>query len=184
MKASIRLRRVYDPPGSADGRLFLVERLWPRGMRKESLALDTWLKDIAPSTALRRWYGHDPQKWSEFRRRYRRELAANQAAWQPLLPQAPKGAQVASVHAGATLSQTLLRIPKESALPEGRHDTDATLVLLEGELTVEAEGKTFQLARGSVLELPKGTIYRGRTKWDKAALGLITLAGPWSRAPE
>jgi uncharacterized protein YeaO (DUF488 family) len=91
MKASIRLRRVYDPPGSADGRLFLVERLWPRGMRKEALALDTWLKDIAPSTALRRWYRHDPQKWPEFRRRYRRELAANEAAWQPLLAAARQG---------------------------------------------------------------------------------------------
>jgi quercetin dioxygenase-like cupin family protein len=111
-------------------------------------------------------------------------LAMDDAAWQPLLPEASRGPQVASVHAGAGLSQTLLRVPKESTLPPGRHDTDATLVLLEGELTIEAEGRTFQLARGSVLELPKGTAYRGRTKWDKPALGLITLAGPWSRAPE
>lgn len=110
-------------------------------------------------------------------------LAMDDAAWEPLLPDFPKGAQVAPVHAGPALSQTLLRVPKESALPSGRHDTDATLVLLEGELTIEAEGKTFQLARGSVLELPKGTLYRGRTKWDKPALGMITLAGPWSRAP-
>jgi quercetin dioxygenase-like cupin family protein len=112
-----------------------------------------------------------------------RLLAMDDAAWQPLLPGAEKGAQVAPVHAGPALSQTLLRLPKESAMPPGRHETDATLVLLEGELTIEAEGKTFQLARGSVLELPKGTVYRGRTKWDKPALGLITLAGPWSRAP-
>ena len=104
-------------------------------------------------------------------------------SWQRLSSDAPKGVEVGTVHAGSTLSQTLLRLPKESSLPPGTHDADATLVLLEGEVTIEAEGKTFALAQGSVLDLPKGTVYRGRTKWDKKALLLITLAGPWARQP-
>lgn len=111
-------------------------------------------------------------------------LSLGDAPWQPLTPGAVKGLEIAAVHAGAVLSQTLLRVPKDTAFPEGRHEADATLVLLEGELTIEAEGKTFQLAQGSVLDLPKGTVYRGRTKWDKKALALITLAGPWARRPD
>lgn len=91
MKPSIHLRRVYDPPGRDDGRLFLVERLWPRGVRKEALHLEAWVKAVAPSTALRRWYGHDPAKWPEFQRRYRLELAASPAAWRPLLDSARQG---------------------------------------------------------------------------------------------
>ena len=70
----IRIRRVYEEPEPADGTRFLVERLWPRGMRKEALRLDGWLKGVAPSGELRRWFGHDPAKWEEFRRRYRKEL--------------------------------------------------------------------------------------------------------------
>jgi len=70
------MKRIYDEPSPADGRRVLVERLWPRGVRKADAALDEWLRDIAPSTELRRWYGHDPEKWAEFRRRYREELAA------------------------------------------------------------------------------------------------------------
>ncbi len=91
MTAVIRLRRVYEPSGGDEGRLFLVERLWPRGIRKEALQVEAWVKDAAPSTALRRWYGHDPQKWPEFQRRYRHELAASPAAWQPLLEAARHG---------------------------------------------------------------------------------------------
>jgi uncharacterized protein YeaO (DUF488 family) len=91
MKPSVHLRRVYDPPDRDDGRLFLVERLWPRGVRKEALQVEAWLRDVAPSTELRRWYGHDPAKWPEFQRRYRRELSANPAAWQPLLSAARQG---------------------------------------------------------------------------------------------
>jgi uncharacterized protein YeaO (DUF488 family) len=91
MTPSIHLRRVYDPPDRGEGRRYLVERLWPRGMRKEALKLDAWLKDMAPSTALRRWYGHDPEKWPEFQRRYRRELTANPAGWEALLEAARQG---------------------------------------------------------------------------------------------
>ncbi len=73
--AGFRLKRIYDPVAVDDGRRILVERLWPRGLRKEDAALDDWLRDVAPSPELRRWYGHDPEKWPEFRRRYREELA-------------------------------------------------------------------------------------------------------------
>jgi uncharacterized protein YeaO (DUF488 family) len=70
----INLKRAYEEPSREDGFRVLVERLWPRGVRKEALALDLWLKDIAPSPELRRWFGHDPARWEEFCRRYWREL--------------------------------------------------------------------------------------------------------------
>jgi uncharacterized protein YeaO (DUF488 family) len=81
----IRIKRVYEPPAKEDGARFLVERLWPRGIKKEALQMDTWCKNAAPSDALRRWFRHDPAKWEEFQRRYRAELAENLAAWQLLL---------------------------------------------------------------------------------------------------
>ncbi len=81
----LNLKRVYEPPDHADGTRFLVERLWPRGISKEAAKLDGWLKDVAPSDTLRKWYGHDPKKWEEFRRRYFDELADNSDAWHPLL---------------------------------------------------------------------------------------------------
>lgn len=87
----IRIQRVYDAPTQGAGKSFLVERLWPRGVRKEALRLDDWLKETAPSTELRRWFAHDPAKWPEFQRRYRQELKANPAAWQPLLAAARRG---------------------------------------------------------------------------------------------
>jgi uncharacterized protein YeaO (DUF488 family) len=71
---SLHLKRAYDPASAADGSRYLVERLWPRGVKKEELALTAWLKDLAPSTELRRWYNHDPARWPEFVRRYRAEL--------------------------------------------------------------------------------------------------------------
>ena len=67
----IRLKRVYEDMEDSDGTRFLVERLWPRGMKKEELVLDAWLKDVAPSSDLRRWYAHDVQKWEEFQHRYK-----------------------------------------------------------------------------------------------------------------
>lgn len=76
----IGLKRAYDKPSRDDGRRILVERLWPRGLRKEALLLDAWEKDVAPSTQLRQWFGHDPQKWQEFRRRYFAELDRNSKA--------------------------------------------------------------------------------------------------------
>ena len=67
---NIKLKRAYDSAGSGDGTRILIDRLWPRGVRKADAAIDLWAKDIAPSTALRRWFGHDPARWHEFRRRY------------------------------------------------------------------------------------------------------------------
>lgn len=73
----IHLKRAYDPPSKQDGQRILVERLWPRGVTKAKAAIDHWLKDIAPSPELRRWFNHEPEKWPEFQRRYREELKAN-----------------------------------------------------------------------------------------------------------
>ncbi|MCB5944654.1 DUF488 domain-containing protein [Acidocella sp. KAb 2-4] len=72
----LHVKRVYDPPATSDGARVLVDRLWPRGLRKENAALTLWLKEIAPSAALRQWFGHDPARWAEFQRLYRQELKA------------------------------------------------------------------------------------------------------------
>jgi uncharacterized protein YeaO (DUF488 family) len=87
----IKIKRAYDTPAEADGRRFLVERLWPRGVKKENLKLDAWLKDAAPSTELRKWFNHDPAKWQEFQRRYQAELKQHPEAWQPILEAGSKG---------------------------------------------------------------------------------------------
>lgn len=87
----IRLKRAYEPAAGNDGARFLVERLWPRGVRKTRLKLDRWLKDVAPSTDLRKWFGHDPKKWPAFRRRYFTELRGHRTAWQPLVTAARHG---------------------------------------------------------------------------------------------
>jgi uncharacterized protein YeaO (DUF488 family) len=70
----LRLKRAYEPAVPSDGRRILVDRLWPRGLSKKRVAIDEWMKELAPSAALRRWFAHDPTKWPEFQRRYRREL--------------------------------------------------------------------------------------------------------------
>lgn len=90
-KPAIDVCRVYGL-SAEDGRArFLVDRLWPRGVKKDALQLDAWLKDVAPSSTLRAWFGHDPQRWGEFRHRYEAELDANPSAWQPLLDAASQG---------------------------------------------------------------------------------------------
>lgn len=81
----LRIKRAYEPCVRGDGRRILVERLWPRGMRKEALRLDAWAKDVAPSTALRQWFNHDADRWEEFQRRYRLELRTRRVAWSPIL---------------------------------------------------------------------------------------------------
>ena len=73
-KVTIRLKRVYEPPSPDDGTRILVERLWPRGVNKQTAAIEHWAKEVAPSPELRKWYGHDVEKWDEFRRRYEAEL--------------------------------------------------------------------------------------------------------------
>ena len=87
----IRIKRAYEPSARGDGRRLLVERLWPRGMRKEALLLDGWLKEVAPSTELRKWFSHRVDRWVEFQRRYRRELSAHSDAWSPILEASRRG---------------------------------------------------------------------------------------------
>jgi uncharacterized protein YeaO (DUF488 family) len=88
---AIRVVRVHDEDAHRPGRRFLVDRLWPRGVRKDALPLDAWLRDVAPSDELRRWFGHDVQRWPEFRRRYLAELAGAPDAVRPLLEAARDG---------------------------------------------------------------------------------------------
>jgi uncharacterized protein YeaO (DUF488 family) len=84
----VRLKRVYEPASPEDGVRVLVDRLWPRGLRKADAAIDQWLKDIAPSAELRKWFGHDPARWLEFRERYGRELAQHATAVERLRAEA------------------------------------------------------------------------------------------------
>lgn len=80
----ITLKRAYEKAAPEDGTRFLVERLWPRGIKKADLQIEAWLKDVAPSDALRRWFAHDPKKWPEFQRRYFAELHRHPEAWEPV----------------------------------------------------------------------------------------------------
>ena len=88
---SITIKRVYEEPSKEDGKRILIDRLWPRGLTKEKAKIDLWLKNIAPSTELRKWFGHDPKKWVEFRRRYFRELSSNVEALAPILKASRSG---------------------------------------------------------------------------------------------
>jgi uncharacterized protein YeaO (DUF488 family) len=90
-KTTILIKRTYDPPARGDGRRILVERLWPRGMKKESLKVDAWLKEVAPSTQLRKWFDHRVERWEKFAQRYRDELDANPGAWEPIREAARSG---------------------------------------------------------------------------------------------
>lgn len=76
---NVMLKRAYESPAMSDGERILVDRLWPRGLAKVKARIDLWLKEVAPSTELRQWFGHDPEKWSEFKKRYRAELKNNPA---------------------------------------------------------------------------------------------------------
>ena len=76
MALQIAIKRAYEPAAKSDGRRILVDRLWPRGVKRDTAGIDEWLKDVAPSTELRRWFAHDPARWKEFIQRYRKELAS------------------------------------------------------------------------------------------------------------
>jgi uncharacterized protein YeaO (DUF488 family) len=89
--AAIQVKRVYDPATRDDGTRFLVDRLWPRGVKKESLQIEQWLKEAAPSDALRHWFAHDPEQWNEFRRRYFAELDGRADAWRLIVEAARRG---------------------------------------------------------------------------------------------
>jgi uncharacterized protein YeaO (DUF488 family) len=87
----LKLKRAYDQVSRTDGRRFLVERLWPRGLSKMKLRVNAWLKEVGPSTGLRKWFSHDPAKWPRFRTRYFRELDARPEAWRPIVSAARRG---------------------------------------------------------------------------------------------
>ncbi len=89
--ANVRLKRAYEPAAADDGTRVLIDRLWPRGVSKDDAAVDLWLKDVAPSTELRKWFGHDPARWAEFQDRYANEVHRHPAAFQQLLDLARKG---------------------------------------------------------------------------------------------
>ena len=125
----IRVRRVYDEPSAADGTRVLVDRIWPRGLRKDAIRLDDWAKDAAPSSELRAWYGHDPAKFEEFRRRYLGELTGGpqRAALGRLRALAAARTEPLTLltatrdvdHSQAAVLAQLLRQPAEPAEPEG-----------------------------------------------------------------
>lgn len=89
--ANVRLKRAYEPKAPSDGRRILIDRLWPRGVTKAAAAIDQWVKEIAPSTALRKWFGHDPARWTEFRCRYAAELRERAGELRALRDQARQG---------------------------------------------------------------------------------------------
>ncbi|MEP7309858.1 MAG: DUF488 family protein [Acidobacteriota bacterium] len=123
-----KLKRAYEPVSRADGRRFLVERLWPRGLSKAKLHVEAWLKEAGPSTELRKWFSHDPEKWARFRTRYFRELDARPGAWQPLVSAAQGGVVtlIYSSHDAEHNNAVALRDylqprvrPRETARPAG-----------------------------------------------------------------
>lgn len=87
----IVIKRAYEEASASDGTRILVDRVWPRGVSKETLRLSTWNKEVAPSTELRKWFNHDPSKWDQFQKRYVAELNHNKASWEPILQAAKTG---------------------------------------------------------------------------------------------
>jgi uncharacterized protein YeaO (DUF488 family) len=108
----IKLKRVYEAPDESDGARVLVERLWPRGISKERAKLDLWLKEISPSPELRKWFSHDPEKWDEFKVRYRAELEANTAAVEKLRQLSGRGT-LTLVYAASDEQRNSARILKD-----------------------------------------------------------------------
>ena len=117
----VKLKRAYEPPDPGDGTRVLVDRLWPRGVSKANAAVDLWLKDLAPSTELRKWFGHDPSRWQEFRERYATEVRQHQEAYDQLRELARKGPVTLvysahdEVHNDAVVLRSLLLGPKRTA---------------------------------------------------------------------
>lgn len=123
----IQLKRVYDKASSADGKRFLIERLWPRGIKKSALRTDAWLKELGPSTLLRKWFGHDPKKWNEFRHRYFKELEKHPEIWAEILQAArrEKVTLIYSSHDTEHNNAVALKefLEKKMSLQQGRGKT-------------------------------------------------------------
>jgi uncharacterized protein YeaO (DUF488 family) len=136
----LKLKRAYDPVSHTDGTRLLVERLWPRGISKAKLHVDVWLKDVSPSTELRKWFSHDPAKWSHFRTRYYRELDAHPQAWRPIVSAARRGT-VTLVYSSrderhnnavALLDYVRAKMRAPSALPESVETERAARAIARG----------------------------------------------------
>lgn len=118
----IQVKRVYEKPETSDGIRFLVERLWPRGIKSEALQMEAWIKDAAPSTELRKWFNHDPNKWEEFQRRYWAELDRDPDTWVPIASAATKGAVTLlfssrdTEHNNAAALKTYLESPPDAPI--------------------------------------------------------------------
>ena len=109
---TIKLKRAYEKPSRQDGLRILVERLWPRGLRKDEARIDLWLRDVSPSPALRKWFNHDPARWEEFQRKYRRELRAAGDVLKLLRHRAGEG-PVTFVYAASDTERNSARLLKE-----------------------------------------------------------------------
>jgi uncharacterized protein YeaO (DUF488 family) len=118
----IRIKRVYEPPAPDDGPRFLVDRLWPRGLKKEDLQMAGWLKEVAPSDVLRHWFGHEPARWEEFCQRYFTELEGNSIAWRDLIDMAQRESitLLFSAHDEEHNNAVALRLFLEARLNDGR----------------------------------------------------------------
>jgi uncharacterized protein YeaO (DUF488 family) len=86
----IRVKRVYEAAAKADGKRYLVDRMWPRGIKKDAVSIEAWLKELGPSTELRKWFGHEPARWTEFKKRYFKELEHKEEIWAPIRSAAGK----------------------------------------------------------------------------------------------
>ena len=123
----INLKRVYESRGEGEGKTFLVERLWPRGVKKTTLADAVWAKDVAPSTELRKWFSHDPKKWVEFQHRYQAEIKEHKVALEPILQAAQRGTVTLlySSHDTEHNNAVVLRDYLERKLESGRNSKRA-----------------------------------------------------------
>jgi uncharacterized protein YeaO (DUF488 family) len=117
--AMIKLKRAYEKPTTEDGLRILVERLWPRGLTNKRAAVDLWLREVAPTSELRRWFGHDPARWEEFQKRYRRELRGNKEAVK-LLKQKAKQGTVTLVYAARDEQHNGALVLKRFLSPQGK----------------------------------------------------------------
>jgi len=148
----IQIKRTYEPPARGDGRRILVERLWPRGMKKEVLAADAWMKEVAPSTELRKWFGHRVKRWEEFQRRYRNELDVNPEGWKPLLNASGSGTVTLlysahdTVHNGALVLRDYLA-EREAGRAHRKKHNGHQLKRAPGTRKSSATGSTHRSAR-------------------------------------
>lgn len=114
--SDIQIKRAYDPPAPEDGFRVLVDRLWPRGLKRDGGEIDLWLKDVAPSAELRRWFGHDPARWPGFRDRYRAELASNPAPMGTLLDAVKRHGRVTLLFGARDVEHNNAVVLREAAL--------------------------------------------------------------------